>query len=608
MDLHFKDTLPSQILYSPSIITIERLELPKRFREVGIISIILIVALSYGLYFFLQDVTEDSIKQSLFEQQRQRQLDTNNGISQHIASDIDSILSKLKVVANSVYVQQGDLSGSKSEQILQEMYNEATQLVGKADNLFIVDRNGIIRLVASEQERQRSFVGTDISFRDYVNETKTTLKPVFSTGFRSLDGTYRIVITHPIINRETGQYEGLVAAGIPTIDFFKRFGNIYDIKSQYLAALDRNTTQLVHGNAQLIGKNFFGEYTQNFTRHNKDLNNLMKSVLSGKSGDVVYMIGTGERLTTGYPISIRGENDMPYYVVFIVTPTSQIYSQIEDILFTQRIETFSLLAITTAAAIILIIFLIKWSSNLDSEVKRRTKELESANEQLKVHDKMQKEFINIAAHELRTPTQAITGYSELLATEPENSKMYVYPILRNSKRLQRLSEDILDVTRIESQSLKLTKEEFDLNDVISSIVGDYRSLLFDSEDNINLNIVYEPKSIIVEADKERISQVISNLLSNAVKFTSREKGTILVAVDSIKDSKIVVSIKDTGQGIDPEILPKLFTKFTTRSPSSGTGLGLFISKSIIEAHGGRIWAENNPDGIGATFSFNLPIN
>jgi signal transduction histidine kinase len=194
----------------------------------------------------------------------------------------------------------------------------------------------------------------------------------------------------------------------------------------------------------------------------------MRGVLSGKSGDVVYNIGAGERLTTGFPVSIQGEN-LPPYVVFIVTPTSQIYSQIENILFTQRIETFSLLAITTAAAIILIIFLIKWSSNLNSEVKRRTKELESANEQLKVHNKMQKEFINIAAHGLRTPIQAITGYSELLATEPEKNKMFVNPILRNSRRLQRLSEDILDVTRIESQSLKLTKEEFDLNDVISSI-------------------------------------------------------------------------------------------------------------------------------------------
>jgi signal transduction histidine kinase len=580
------------------------LKLPKRFKEIGIFSIILIVALSYGIYFFLQDTTEDSIKQSLFGQQRQRQLDSNKAISQHIASDIDVILTDLKLVANSIYVQQGNLTGTNTEQILNEIYNDTKQQVGKTDILFIADKSGVIRLAASDGADQSSFVGVNVSFRDYVNQTKTTLKPVFSTGLSSLDGIYRIIITYPIINRETGQYEGLVAAAIPTVDFFERFGNVYDIRSQYLAALDRNATHLVHGNAQLIGKNFFEEYTQNFTRHNKNLNNLMHEVLSGKSGDVVYNIGAGERLTTGFPVSIRGENPPPY-VVFIVTPTSQIYLQIGDILFSQRIETFSLLAITTAAAIVLIVFLIKWSSNLNSEVKRRTMELESANEQLKVHDKMQKEFINIAAHELRTPTQAITGYSELLATEPEKSKLYLNPIIRNSKRLQRLSEDILDVTRIESQSLKLTKEEFDLNDVISSIVGDYRSLLVDNEDKINLNIQYEPRSIIVNADKDRIAQVISNLLSNAIKFTTKEKGTINVTAEK-KDSEAIVTIKDTGQGIDPEILPKLFTKFATKS-SSGTGLGLFISKSIIEAHGGKIRAENSPDGIGATFSFSVLI-
>jgi signal transduction histidine kinase len=594
------------------------LKFPKRFKEIGVISIVIIVSLSYGLYFFLQGLTEDSINTSLFEQQRLRQLDSNNAISQHISSDLDSIESRLRVIANSVYAQQGNLSGNGIQPILQEMYNETTQLVGKADSLFIVDRNGTVTHIASDQGEQRSFVGNNISFREYANQTKATLKPVFSTGLLSSDGVYRIIITYPIINRETGQYLGFIGAGIPTVDFFSGFGNVYDIESQYLTALDRNATHLVHSNSQLIGKAFFGEYTQNFTRQNKDLNNLVERVLSGESGDVVYSIGLGERLTTGFPITIHGENQTgkstapPPYVVFIVTPTSQIYSQFENILFTQRIETFSLLAISTAAAIILIVFLFKWNSNLDSEVKRRTGELEAANEQLKVQENMQKEFINIAAHELRTPTQSITGYSELLAADPENGIQYANPILRNARKLQRLSEDILDVTRIESQSLKINKEEFDLNDMISSIVGDHRSLLFDNEDNFNLEIQYEPKNIVVKADRERISQVISNLLSNAIKFTTvitkhrTEKGTISVTAEK-KVSEVVISVKDSGQGIDPEILPRLFGKFVTKSSTSGTGLGLFISKNIVEAHGGKIWAEKNGDGKGVTFSFTLPL-
>ena len=129
-----------------------------------------------------------------------------------------------------------------------------------------------------------------------------------------------------------------------------------------------------------------------------------------------------------------------------------------------------------------------------------------------------------------------------------------------------------------------------------------------------MNLVYvEPKQdIFVEADKYRLRQVITNLLSNAIKFTN--EGTIFVTAEERKDSNsnnngqeiAIISIKDTGTGIDPEILPKLFSKFASKS-FQGTGLGLFISKSIIEAHGGKIWAENNPDGRGATFSFTLPL-
>jgi hypothetical protein len=130
------------------------LKFPKRFKEIIIISIIVIVSLSYGLYFFLQDLTEDSIKTNLFDQQRLGQLDTTKAISQHIASNMDSILSKLKIVANSVYVQQGDLTENRIGDILQERYNETKQMVGKADNLFIVDRNGVITFIASDQEYQ----------------------------------------------------------------------------------------------------------------------------------------------------------------------------------------------------------------------------------------------------------------------------------------------------------------------------------------------------------------------------------------------------------------------------------------------------------------------
>jgi two-component system, OmpR family, sensor histidine kinase VicK len=245
-------------------------------------------------------------------------------------------------------------------------------------------------------------------------------------------------------------------------------------------------------------------------------------------------------------------------------------------------------------------------------------QLKEAHEQLKTHDKMQEEFINIAAHELRTPIQPILGLAQVirskLADRVEESEL-LNVISRNAKRLHQLTENILDVTRIESNSLRLNKEEFDLREMILNAISDYRSQLKEY-DNIRLELLSK-EDILVEADKTRIGQVISNLLNNAIKFTQKEKSeeVHIISVtleenknndDNNKSKEVIVSVKDTGIGIAPEIMPRLFTKFATKS-EKGTGLGLFISKSIVEAHGGKIWAENNSDANGATFSFSLPI-
>jgi two-component system, OmpR family, sensor histidine kinase VicK len=233
-------------------------------------------------------------------------------------------------------------------------------------------------------------------------------------------------------------------------------------------------------------------------------------------------------------------------------------------------------------------------------------------ERLKEVQKMKDEFINIAAHELRTPIQPILGLSEVLHAKIKDTeqRQLLDTITRNAKRLQRLTSDILDVTKIETHSLKLNKERFNLADLISSsIIEDYRNRI--EKDNIAVKLLYErnnkDNNIFVEADRGRLIQVISNLLDNAIKFT--KEGTISIITEE-KDSKVIVSVKDTGSGIDPEILPRLFSKFVTKSERGGTGLGLFICKSIVEAHGGKIWIESNDiykEKGGATFSFSLPI-
>ncbi|MDQ3975013.1 MAG: HAMP domain-containing histidine kinase [Thermoproteota archaeon] len=236
-----------------------------------------------------------------------------------------------------------------------------------------------------------------------------------------------------------------------------------------------------------------------------------------------------------------------------------------------------------------------------------------ANEQLKIHDRMQREFINIASHEMKTPTQAILGMSGLLKYYPERRDELIEIIQRNAKRLQALTSDILDVTRIESHTLKLEKERFNIFDLVSEVVDDHRERI-KGNSNKNIELRYDSdedgkRRIFVEADRGRITQVLTNLLNNALKFT--DEGQITVSTYQNNDSnnnkdEVTVRVVDTGSGIDNGIYPKIFSKFATKS-HQGTGLGLFISKSIIEAHGGRIWAKNNTDGRGATFIFTIPI-
>jgi two-component system, OmpR family, sensor histidine kinase VicK len=271
-------------------------------------------------------------------------------------------------------------------------------------------------------------------------------------------------------------------------------------------------------------------------------------------------------------------------------------------------------------------------------------------EKLKGNEKMQKEFINIAAHELRTPIVPILGFSELLYSKAKEHQLQqgeapqqeeqqkemlemLQTILRNANRLHRLTENILDITRIESHTLTLRKERFNINDVIVDALEDYRKQIANSK----VKLLYKPANsttLVVEADKRRLIQVISNLLNNAIKFT--KEGNVTMSASIIKrrkednsdqvaeveagalaEEEVVIAVKDTGTGIDPELMPRLFTKFATKS-YQGTGLGLFISKSIVEAHSGKIWAENNSNyddnngsnsrkHNGATFYFTLPV-
>ena len=241
---------------------------------------------------------------------------------------------------------------------------------------------------------------------------------------------------------------------------------------------------------------------------------------------------------------------------------------------------------------------------------------------MKINSNTQQEFINIAAHELRAPIQPILGLAQVLRDEKrqkqqqegdnreqkngENKDDLLNIIIRNAKRLQRLTENMLDITKIENNSMELNKEEFILNRTVLESFKDFANQLSrEQKESIKLILALDEGELLVLAYNHRINQVISNLLNNAIKFTKQGHITMSTEIEE-RYGKVIVKVKDSGSGIDPDIMARLFTKFATKS-YTGTGLGLFTSKSIVEAHGGKMWAENNRDGRGATFSFSLPV-
>jgi signal transduction histidine kinase len=550
-------------------------------------------------------------------------------LSRILVRSIDSITTNLRILANAPTVQSNQ---SEDAKILfstaQASTNELT------DGYYWFDQYGRAKIWSDMNHNiSQRYKDVDIRSMEYFSIPKNTHLPYYSSVIESADNIPRLYISFPIISNEPGNgtsinksrtFNGVIVAAIGVSNIGKFLQNeLSPVVLSNVGLMDKNGIILYSRNQLLIGKNYLGNEFQSLITPEikRSYNDIIKRSLEGRSGaeDITFY---GNTTTISYqPVIIDGKQ---LWTLFIGTP--HILASDVNFLIDQQKNFSTLMVIIIGTIALGIAFLIlSWNRRLEAAVNARTAELKeannsltksnrllaAANEQLKVHDKMQKEFINIAAHELRTPIMPILGEAEYIEHQFNDRKRKVVVeneqialIIRNAKRLERLASDILDVSKIESQSLKLNKERFNLNNVLYDTIQDIRNRIADDNGlDGSVKVYYKPTDIIVEADKGRITQVVSNLLNNAVKFT--EEGVISVSAEK-KVDQVIVSIMDTGQGIASEISPRLFSKFTTKS-ETGTGLGLFISKSIVEAHGGKIWAQNNRDGKGATFSFSIPL-
>jgi signal transduction histidine kinase/uncharacterized protein YcfL len=553
-------------------------------------------------------------------------------LSRILVHSLDSINSNLKVLTSSPFLFESDI-----DQVQNLLYSAQSSTLNITDAYYWIDVNGRIVTSSKIYQTDKANEILDTQNQPFFLNPKKTLTPFYSTSITSKGSPSSFLyISYPLIKQQILKYQNntynakqifngvLVAAiSVKSLGVFLQNEMTSSIIGN-VGLMDRDGVIIYARNQSLIGNNYMSNEFQSLIPNDlrESYNKIIKKGLEGKSlaEDLTY---NGSAITLSYePIVINGKYLWTLYVSF----PHQLASNVGSLIAQQNNFSTLIVVITGSVTFGIIYLILSWNKRLEGEVNTRTGELkntnislmksnellEEANEQLKVHDKMQKEFINIAAHELRTPIMPILGEVEIIEEDldPKTKTVKVEEeqiqlIIRNAKRLDRLASDILDVTKIESNSLKLEKVYFNLNDVLSNSIRDIQNQVSSGDIGTkNIKIFYEPVDIKVSGDKERINQVVSNLLSNALKFT--DEGFIKIKMENTNNS-VMISVEDTGNGIHPEIFPRLFCKFATKS-DKGTGLGLYISKNIIDAHGGRIWAQNNRSGIGATFFFSLPLD
>ena len=597
------------------------------------------VVLSLASYSYFQSVSQQIDATVREDLRRQARIEAFQ-VTQLLQDKIQTVATNTRTAAQAPAIINGELErGGDVVNARQHNTEEIT------DRYIWINKDGKTVWSSAFEMNNTEFnlySGYDVSQRPYFSIPAQTGKPYLSPVIQSpVDKSQRMFIAYPISSNDISRsnlgnnFNGVVVASLRATNLGKLVQSHLssDLESS-LGIIDPNGVIVYTANSTFIGENLFGQKVQsllapafNSQTEVDQFNDFLRASLKGGKDSKDFAGRAGPTSTITYlPILIstdKGASDgkSNHFLTLYLTAPHNIANKVGPLIDQER--NLSLAVISTISGITVAFLYVVLSSNkrlertvsdrtssleianeslstTNKELAEKSRQLESANEQLTINEKMQREFINIAAHELRTPTQAIIGFSELFELRPEEREESMKAVARNATRLERLTNDILDVTKIEGKSLTLNKEKFNISEVVSAAVDDAKRQI----ENGDIRLIYqEPKEILVEGDKERMAQVISNLLSNAIKFT--KKGSIFVLSEE-KGNEVVVSVVDNGSGIDPEIQPRLFTKFTSKS-QTGTGLGLFISRSIIEAHGGKITGTNNREGAGATFTFTLPL-
>lgn len=624
-----------------------------------VVSAIAVIAifLAFTSYQFFNDAASKIIEIAAGEDRTSARILAHD-LANSLANKLEGIQQNVQIIAQAPSVQDKSVEKVKTFLgITQQTSDDLTDFYGWLNK----DGRIVWTSTANENPEIVQFIGVDRSDRDWFINARDTKKGYASSVDNSLDGIDRLFISYPIIDSQSGSFEGVIYAGVPLAKVNDYLASqLYSGKEITTSLMDMKGTILQAQYSNLSGMNYLSEEYQmaiagaeEKVDDSEGLQKFIRYALANPSSgsDVADFTYGGQTASTAYSYVKIGS--INFAVVFTRVP-HVIAADVEALIDQQRLASWSRMVVVGAAAVFISALVISWNRKLERTVADRTQalasrtdELLAANEQLKQNDKHMKaktrelmesnltiaaqkqqlekanedlkhldalktQFIGIASHELKNPIQPIILYAEMAKYGDVDKDQAIEVILRQAQKLRQLSTDILEVGRIDSNNLILNKKKVKIGDLLQELVGPYQadtkhglSIVLDTDCNTEMNL-----------DASRISQVINNIIQNAIKFTKAGGITIrkrtltgLDSLDSRNSPMAEIIISDTGPGIPDDMLPKLFGKFVTQDIGGlnkhGSGLGLYISKAIVEAHGGRISGYNNQGG-GASFRILLP--
>lgn len=542
-----------------------------------IIGMATILVILYSLVFIIQTNMEKDIQLALKEQQTKQQQILSQNLASQIRADLSLVVKDLRDISESQDAQNGNLGSTDLKKKLKEEF-DAINSFTHVNALLVIDENGIV--TSQIINRDVNLIGVDLSFRDYVKETKSKRIPYFSNGFKAYDSDVNIIVaTHPIINKTTNKYIGLVIAGFRTPDFFNYYGMKNDINSQYFMILGKDHRIIMHPLEAFVGEDLFGKKIQKILARENDIgkiNDELNNFFAGKSDTTTYKFQGVERISSGTPVMINGKTE--YYII-TVFPTSLINSETSSILFWEKIGLLGLVAIMSGISLVFVVILQKY---IQSKEEEKTKKLTAIGE-----------LSARLAHDLRNPLSIIKSTSELIQMRSKDkiSEKDKDDFLKQNRAIDRMThqiENVLDFVRIKP----LQKQIVQVSKILSNAI-----LAVGIPSQITVNVPENDN--VVSCDQKQMEVVFINILRNSIQALDG-KGQIDIELFD-EDSQVIINVKDSGRGIPDELVPKVFEPlFTTKQ--EGTGLGLASCKNIIKNHGGEISVSNNP----TTFTIILP--